>query len=176
MDSKPENPPKLHRKNLRLKGYDYSSAGGYFVTICVKNHEKIFGVIHEDDDQKIVMILNDFGRVVQKVWISLPEHNSCIELNAFQIMPNHVHGIIIIHEYERGKKIKSKPNLSGIIRQFKSFSAIKINTLRGTTGTSLWQRNYYDRVIRDEDELCRFRNYIIDNPRRWAEDPESRNE
>ncbi|MBN1541561.1 transposase [candidate division KSB1 bacterium] len=173
-----------HRRSIRLKGYDYSQAGAYFVTICTHNHECIFGeIIHGQ------MALNDAGRVVQTVWVDLPNHYPNIELDEYVVMPNHVHGIIVIvvgpdfkpaHVVGAGFKpaptttrpdFKPAPTtrhgLPEIVRACKTFSARRINQMRGMPGAKLWQRNYYEHIIRNENELNRIRKYIINNPMKW---------
>ncbi len=155
---------KPRRKSIRLQEYDYSQPGVYFVTICTQNRECLFGNI---GDEK--MILNEYGRIVLSCWNDLPNHYSHVRLDAFQIMPNHGHGIIFIV----GAGLKPAPTptkrhgLPEIVRAFKTFSARRINESRRTPGESIWQRNYYDRIIRDEDELNRIREYIIYNPLKW---------
>ncbi|MFP4460051.1 MAG: transposase [Candidatus Zixiibacteriota bacterium] len=108
-------------------------------------------------------ILNGYGEIVDFTWYDLPHHNENIELDEFIIMPNHIHGIIRI------KKNCPKP-LSEIVRQFKTFSAKRINKKRKMIGVSVWQRNYYERIIRNQKELDKFRKYIKNNPINWTED------
>jgi len=155
---------KRQRKSIRLKDYVYSQAGAYFVTSCVKEKECLFGQIVDEN-----MILNEYGRIVLSCWNDLPNHYSHVRLDAFQIMPNHAHGIIFIV----GAGLKPAPTptkrhgLPEIVRAFKTFSARRINESRRTPGESIWQRNYYDRIIRDDNELNRIREYIICNALKW---------
>jgi REP element-mobilizing transposase RayT len=170
------DPDLHHRRSLRLKGYDYSQAGAYFVTICTQNRECTFGGV--DDGE---LRLNDAGRVVWSVWDELPPRFPGLELDAFVVMPNHVHGIIVIVgaglalPCQKGAGYMGKgaasgaPTVEGAIRAFKSLPAVHVNRLTKRTGP-LWQRNYYDHIIRDEDNLNSIRQYILDNPARWAED------
>ncbi len=163
-----------------------SQAGAYFITACVKDRESLFGHINEN------MILNGCGKIVLSCWNDLPNHYSNIRLDAFQIMPNHVHGIIFIEEsiepVGAGFKPAStgKPTIKGhglpeIVRAFKTFSARRINESRRTPGVSIWQRNYAacpersrrERVIRDEDELNHIREYVIYNPVKWDGDEDN---
>src|SRR4030042_7139704 len=147
--------PDIHRRrSIRLKHYDYSSAGAYFVTIGTKNRECLFG---EVSDGQIVLI--DAGRVADKCWYDIAAHFSHVELDACIIMPNHVHGIITIvgaglalPKSNQGAA-SSAPTLGDIIRVFKSISSIKVNGILGRTGISLWQRNYYEHIIRNDVEL-----------------------
>jgi len=164
------------RKSIRLKEYDYSQAGGYFVTICTQNRECLFGHINNE-----IMILNEYGRIVLSCWNDLPNHYSHVRLDAFQIMPNHVHGIIFIEKSAEpvGAGFKPAPTstkrhgLPEIVRAFKTFSARRINESRRTPGEPIWQRNYFDRIIRDENELNRILEYIIYNPLKWEEDKDN---
>jgi len=121
--------------------------------------------------------LNDLGKIVDKCWDDLPNHYPHIELDTFVIMPNHIHGIIMLHD-DVGAGLKPAPTrkrhgLPEIVRAFKTFSSRHINQIRDTTGTPVWQRNYYEHVIRDETSLNDIRQYIIDNPLRWENDEEN---
>ena len=177
---------KHNRHSIRLKGYDYSSAGMYFVTICIQGRECVLGDVK---DGKI--ILSDYGRIVKKCWNDLPHHYPHIQLDVFIVMPNHVHGIIWIMGNvgaglqpalirPDGTGLKPAPTktsqkitrhgLPEIIRAFKTFSARKINQIRNRSGTKFWQRNYYEHIIRDEKELNAIREYIVGNPLNWEND------
>ena len=169
----PYNPDKHHRRSIRLRGYDYSQSGAYYITTCTHNRRCLFGKIADGE-----MRLNDVGQLVQRVWDGLPEHYPHVELDAFVMMPNHVHGIVVL----TGTGLKPTPTaatrpmrqgLPEIIRAFKTFSARRINDFRHTPGTPVWQRNYYEHIIRNEDALNRIRQYIADNPDNWAEDREN---
>jgi putative transposase len=154
----PYDPNKHHRRSIRLQGYDYTQAGAYFVTICAFQRECVFGAVIDG-----VMVLNDEGAVVQLCWDDLPNHYSHVQLDAFTVMPNHVHGIIVL-------TATSSHPLPEIVRAFKSFAAQEANQLRGVTGIPVWQRGYYEHIIRHEDELRAIRKYILYNPLKWAED------
>ena len=166
------------RRSIRLQGYDYSSAGAYFVTICAHDHETPFGQITNDE-----MILSKAGRIVLACWQELPTHYGHVELDAFVVMPNHVHSIIVLgdddwrdRETEASRKpasTKGRQPLSEVVRAFKTFSAKKINELSGVTGIPVWQRNYYEHIIRNDRELQAIRQYILDNPAKWALDREN---
>jgi REP element-mobilizing transposase RayT len=162
------------RKPLRLKEYNYSLEGSYFVTICTKDREDLFGQIVCG-----ALSLNKYGKIVQSCWNELPNHYSNILLDEFVIMPNHVHGIIIIIDDVVGAGLRPAPTrdkrypLSEIIRAFKSFSGRRINEMRRTPGLSVWQRNYYDHIIRNEKSLYRIREYVRTNPERWTWDKEN---
>ncbi|ORJ59296.1 transposase [Geothermobacter hydrogeniphilus] len=173
------NPDIHHRRSIRLRGYDYSRPGAYFVTICAQNRECLFGDVVDG-----VMVLNDFGRVVKDCWHGLPTHYCHVALDESVIMPNHFHGIIILMPIDPipvGAGLKpartesartdiKRHGLSEIVRGFKTFSARYINEIRNAPGVKLWQRNYWERVVRDEDELNRIREYIRTNPVRWEMD------
>ncbi|WP_455638391.1 transposase [Parabacteroides sp.] len=161
--------PKIHhRHSIRLQGYDYSREGLYFVTICVQNRLNIFGEITNGE-----MKLNEKGKVVEKTWLDLPNHNPNIILDIFCIMPNHFHGIIeITGSVGAGSKpAQNSPNhsLSEILRQFKTFSSRRINQLSGKQG-SVWQRNYYEHIIRNDISYNNIYWYIMNNPEKWEED------
>ena len=158
-----------HRHSIRLKTFDYTQDGAYFITACTHERECLFGNIIDG-----TMTLNSPGQIVQDVWSELPRHYHHVGLDAFVIMPNHVHGIILFLSDPVGAGFKpalaTRSPLSEIVRAFKTFSSRRINTLRLTPGTAVWQRNYYEHVARDEDDLQRLRQYITDNPARWADD------
>jgi putative transposase len=204
------DPDHHHRRSIRLPDFDYRSPGAYFVTICVRGRECLFGqVINEK------MLSNEAGAMVVRVWNDLPAHYANVTLDAFVLMPNHIHGIIVLTDDGRsivsdrgcpilafglpvGAGFKPAPTynpdlgvgrLPGraglkpaptrphgfpeIVRGFKTFSARRINEARRTPSISVWQRNYYEYIVRNQAELRRVREYIDLNPRRWAEDPEN---
>ena len=176
------NPDIHHRRSIRLKEYDYSQNGAYFVTLCMFQRECLLGDMSVSSEL-YGMAINEFGRLVDLTWHDLPNHNKNIMLDQFVIMPNHVHGIVMIGNDQvnldngAGLEIRAgldpAPTLSEIIRQFKTFSAKRINQLRKNPGCPVWQRNYYERVIRNENELARAREYIVNNPMKWALDKEN---
>ena len=125
------------------------------------------------------MQLNEYGRIVEWTWRDLPNHGANVQLDAFVIMPNHVHGIIVITDVVVGGVVEagSEPApttkqhaLPEIVRQLKTFSARRINRQRGISGVSVWQRNYYEHIIRNAHEMQRIRAYIHNNPTKWALD------
>ena len=162
--------PRHHRRSTRLQGYDYSQAGAYFVTVCAKDRVCLFGDISDGR-----MRLNDWGRIVEVAWFDLPNHYANVGLGAFVVMPNHVHGIVIIvgAGLKPAPTEKPAPVLSEIVRGFKTFSARRINERRRTPGVPVWQRNYYEHIIRGEESLRRIEQYIVENPVRWALDREN---
>lgn len=168
------DPQKHHRRSIRLKGYDYTSEGAYYVTIVVQGRQCLFGEIIDRE-----MYLNEYGRLVQKWWNDIPIHFPNVRAGAFITMPNHVHGIIFITNKRRGEvhspqnPPQRKPSLGQIIAYFKYQSTKEINAINHTgVITKLWQRNYYEHIIRNERELQQKTDYILDNPSRWEEDQE----
>ncbi len=170
------DPHKHHRRSIRLKGYDYSSEGAYFVTICVKGGESVLGEVVGGE-----MVLNEYGRIVEACWQDLVNHYDHVVLDAFVIMPNHIHFIVILIDAtvgagRVGAGLRPAPTgdkqhgLPEIVRAIKSFSARRINELRDATGSSFWQRNYYEHIIRNERALNAIREYIHNNPANWLQD------
>jgi putative transposase len=173
------------RRPQRLKNYNYSRAGGYFITICTARRMCLFGDIRNEE-----IYLNKFGEIVQICWRDLRRHYSHITFDAFVIMPNHVHGIIMVdelagsgsrifsaavHENAGGETppLRKPATLSQIIGYFKYQSSKQINGLRNMPRIPVWQRSFYDHVIRDEASLNRIREYIATNPLRWCLDREN---
>lgn len=171
---------KIYRGTIRLKGYDYSQSGMYFITVCTENRENLFGNIVNGKT-----ILNNIGNMIEKLWNKIPERFNMVELGAFQIMPNHLHGVInivptvgatlvVAHSSRAG--IKPAPTTIGdIIGAFKSLTTHEYITGVKYNGwkpfdTRLWQRNYYEHIIRTETDLNKIREYIINNPLMWDRD------
>ncbi len=165
-----------HRRSLRLQGYDYTQEGAYFVTVCLRDRACLFGDISDGK-----MILNDAGLIAEKHWHDIPAHFPHIELDEFVIMPNHIHGIILINcrgtacraptTEQFGKPVAG--SLPTIIRSFKSAVTKRFNSSYNGSGYRIWQRNYYEHIIRDDASLNLIRQYIMENPSRWAEDEEN---
>lgn len=244
------DPDRHHRRSIRLKGYDYAEAGAYFVTICTKGRVCLFGEIVNGDMQ-----LNEFGKIVMATWADLPAHYAGVELDAFVVMPNHVHGIVVLtsgglprtdvdpgpmgagfkpapthpadtppadrpaghpvdtrpadhptrHPLPHGNPdpdpvgaglkpalarpahsphpatprdpgpaaVSKRHGLPEVVRGFKTFTARRINERRGSPGIAVWQRTYFEHVIRDQRSLDRIRRYIVENPMRWDLDSEN---
>lgn len=174
------------RRSLRLNGYDYSRPGAYFVTISTFKGRNLFGEIHNRE-----MFLNDAGRIVERTWLEIPDHFLIADLDSFIVMPNHIHGILVLIDVGRGRARSTciclqvcripterfgKPvpgSLPTIIRPFKSAATKRINDLRGIKRMVVWQRNYYEHVIRGNRSLNRIGKFIRENPIRWADDPEN---
>jgi len=204
------DPNKHHRRSIRLKGYDYTQAGVYFVTIVTQNRACLFGDIVAGEVR-----LNAFGQAVAETWLWLATQYGYVELDEWVVMPNHLHGIVVITETGDGcptdgggvgggsrtaptvigatgggggvrggsrtaptviastaPMVKRKP-LGRLIGAFKTVSTKRINEYRGTPGVVVWQRNYYEHIIRDERSLNRIREYIAANPLRWHLDREN---
>ena len=155
------DPQTHHRRSIRLPGYDYSQPGAHFVTICTY-------------DRELSLQADEVKEAVRSVWLGLPARFPRVVLDEFVIMPNHLHGIVILAPTPASKDATSSaPTLGTIIRAFKSISAIQSNRMLNRSGLPFWQRNYYEHLIRDEEELNIIRRYICDNPRNWLEDPDN---
>jgi len=181
------DPDKYHRRSVRLKGYDYSQPGAYFVTICTRARECLFGHVVNGE-----MRLNPLGKMAAACWQAIPHHFPRVVLDEAIVMPNHIHGIIVIqgrgeasavplHVSKEQPKSDASPlqrcpngtqpgSLSATVQNFKSISTRKMNAARGMLGMPLWQRGFYEHVIRNEEELRAIREYILCNPARWNED------
>lgn len=188
------NPERHHRRSIRLKNYDYAEAGAYFVTICIEQRECLLGEVIDGQ-----MLVSEWGQIAGEIWEQIAEHWPMVDLDAFVIMPNHLHGIVIIRDEseilqgvaeeeggggeEGGAAIEGggtpplqgrpKPTLGSVIAYWKYQTSKRINTERQTPGARLWQRNYYDRIIRSAQMLDKARNYIAHNPGRWSEDADN---
>ena len=165
--------PNFQRRSIRLQGFDYSSSGAYFITICTQQRECFLSKIVDQEAE-----LSNGGKIVQEVWDKLPLHYTNIELDAFVVMPNHVHGVILLGDtvgagLRPALAAEKRSSLSKIIGSFKSFSARGINEQRSTPGVPVWQRNYYEHIIRNETSLNAIRQYILSNPAQWAFDKDN---
>ena len=170
------NKHEHNRLSIRLKNYDYSKSGLYFVTICTENRECLLGdiVVGVGRDRPVLMILNQYGKIIENVWGSLPDHHP-VELDAFQIMPNHVHFILHIVSGARpmitGASRRAPTGTLGfVVGMFKTECTKQINKLQNTPGQKIFQRNYYEHIIRTENDLNKIREYIINNPLMWKND------
>ena len=171
--------PYYHRHSIRLPGHDYSQEGAYYITICTYNRQNLFGEIVNNE-----MILNEYGEIVQYEWYYSVHIRNEIELfeNEFIVMPNHIHGIVRIIDnvgatgwsplqQQLGRPHGPlKKSLSSFVAGFKSSVTKQINQIRQTPGIPVWQRNYYEHIIRDTDDLSRIHYYISDNPKNWNND------
>jgi REP element-mobilizing transposase RayT len=171
---------KCQRRSIRLKGYDYGQAGAYFITVCTRGREYLFGEVVDGE-----MKVNEMGKIVRDEWLRTGELRSNFELDAFVIMPNHFHGIIVLQSDCKGvlqyaptdndrstknqtPKLRSPSQTVGtIVRGFKSASTKRVNALRNMPGLPVWQRNYYEHIIRNEESMNLIREYIVNNPLQW---------
>lgn len=165
-------PPKKQHHSIRLKGYDYRQPCAYFVTICTRRWQHLFGEIFNGQ-----MIRNAIGKIVAAEWQRTAEIRTYVHLDEYVVMPNHLHGIVMITESGRGTASRAltteqfgQPvpgSLPTIIRAFKSATTKRVNRLRRTPGHPVWQRNYFEHVIRTDHALNRIRTYIPHNSARW---------
>ena len=165
------------RRSIRLPDYDYSEPGAYFVTICTYQRKPLFGRVMDGK-----MRLNAVGRVAESGWLRTPHIRLEIGLDEFVLMPNHLHGIVVIvddravdevaHVGAHGRAPLQRParSLGSLIAGYKTASAKVINRVRGTVGAPVWQRNYYEHIVRNERERDRIREYIQNNPFNWDQD------
>lgn len=188
------NPHSHHRRSIRIKEYDYTSPGAYFVTLVTYQRDCLFGEIR---DAK--MALNDLGSIADECWRAIPDHFPFVELGAYVIMPNHVHGIIVIRESvgarhaddtimgatrrgtisvgarhaspQQPPRGPAPRSLGAIVGSYKSAVTRRIG--REHNATAIWQRNYYEHIIRNDKDLQRITDYIEMNPLRWNEDDEN---
>ena len=156
------------RKSNRLRVYDYSLPGYYFVTICTNDMQELFGSVRDGK-----MMMNDNGILVYQNLIKIAEFYSEIELDEFVVMPNHIHAVIIINvgdaKFASPTSVnndRTKMTLSKVIQQFKRACSLSLRSIDSSI-QNLWQRSFYDRIIRNEKELYSIRKYIQENPLRW---------
>jgi len=191
------DPERHHRRSIRLQDWDYAGEGAYFVTICTHERLCLFG---EAVDGEIR--LNEYGQIARACWEEIPLHFSHAQSDVFVVMPNHVHGIIILatpvgarhavplqghavplqwhavplqnavplHGQNGGFGKPVPGSIPTIIRSFKSAVTKRVNALRDVPGVPVWQRNYYEHIIRNERELTRISEYIMGNPANWETD------
>jgi putative transposase len=174
--------PQIHRRrSIRLKGYDYALAGAYFITLCTYHHENLFGEIAGGK-----MHLNELGQILQEEWEKSAEIRAEIELDEWVIMPNHFHGIVFIHDMgDSGRGDRpvactgmdanvatgpARKSIGALMSGFKSAATIQINIHRRTPRVPVWQRNYWETIIRDEQSYHAIMAYIRDNPFNWESD------
>ena len=168
------------RRSLRLVGFDYSQPANYFVTICTQGKKCLFGYVSGTE-----MCLNSAGGAVRNTWFELPMRFPSVVPIELVVMPNHLHGILGLRRpvlpTKRGAASSAPtdenrspyPTLGKVMRAFKSISAIEINRILDSRGEAVWQRNYYEHIIRNLDEFQRTRKYILANPSHWHDDPEN---
>ncbi|MEP7286896.1 MAG: hypothetical protein ABI947_14155 [Chloroflexota bacterium] len=165
-------PPQ--RRSPRLKNYDYTQAGAYFVTICAHQRQPLFGYVTDADE----MIRSVEGQMAHDYWHTIPDHFPMVELDGFVVMPNHIHGILVLGEtappQHRGQPIESfgTPVLRSLSTVIRSYKSIVTRTSRAITGSEgiVWQGRFHDHIIRHEDDLHRIQQYVANNPARWHDD------
>ena len=183
------DPEKHHRRSIRLKDYDYSQVGAYFVTICTHDKKCLLGDVVDG-----VVELSPIGKTALKFWLEIPKHSENVRLDEFTVMPNHIHGIVTIQNIgiqgdnaapRRGVLLNApntsrnyysqisprKNTLSVVVRTYKS--ALTRWCRHNNYAYFRWQRNYYEHVIRDEEDLNQIREYIINNPLKWDLDKDN---
>jgi REP element-mobilizing transposase RayT len=161
------------RRSIHLAGYDYSSAGVYFVTICAFRRAMLFGEI-----RGAKMISNVLGGIIEATWSDLPNRLPSVALDAFAIMPNHLHGIVVLHRKKRAETSSApttdKPSvtLARVIQTFKSIARLRVKQQSGRA-VPLWQRGYFEHIVRSGKALRAIQRYIWENPARWRFDREN---
>jgi len=168
------DPAVHHRRSIRLRGYDYSQPGAYFVTLCTHKRKRLFGEILNGE-----MKLNNRGWKVVNHWEWLAKRYDYVSLDEFIVMPNHLHGIVVLTKVDDASKVsgqeqsqpthKRKP-LGRLIGAFKTASTNQINRSSTIIGSKLWQRGFWEHIIRNEQELNLIRAYIRNNPAQWGLD------
>jgi putative transposase len=168
-----------HRRSIRLPGYDYAGTGAYFITICTHQRECLLGDVVDGEVR-----LSEFGSLVREEWLHSSEIRNEIELDAFTRMPNHIHGIVVIQRPVSSSAMgfvgahgcapihRPPRSLGSFIAGFKATSTRSVNRLRQSPGVLLWQRNYYEHIIRNDEEWDSLREYTENNPRNWEQDAE----
>ena len=180
------DPDIHHRRSIRLRNYDYRNSGAYFVTICTFQRECLFGVVMDGE-----MRMNESGMLAHACWQGIPEHFPEVELDVYVIMPNHIHGILVMHDRSRARHtlpdslVLTRNNVNqarathasplrrsvgAIVGSFKSAVTKQMNEGRDNPGSTVWQRNFYEHIIRNDEELAKSRRYITENPSKWRMD------
>ena len=171
-----------NRRSIRLSGHSYSQDGAYFVTVVTRERMTLFGDVIDGD-----MRLNDTGRMISQLWEWLETRYPYVRLDEYVVMPNHLHGVIVLGDLDAGGSrtaptgvvngnrvdtARRKP-LGRLVGAFKTVTTKQANLAKGTPGQVLWQRNFYERIIRSDQEWNRIREYIANNPLKWEEDSEN---
>lgn len=156
------------RCSIRIRGYDYTTHAAYFITLCTHKRAPLFGTITHN-----LVQLSPVGKLIQKLWLATPKMRPGVILDAFVTMPDHFHAIVILPEskaHRSGPYVLVRPprSLGSLVAGYKSNCTSRVSVLLGTKGFKVWQRNYYERVIRDERALQQLRQYIAENPVRWT--------
>jgi putative transposase len=166
-----------HRRSIRLTGRDYSWPGTYFVTICTAERKRILGRIEDG-----TMPENVLGRLVRTHWMAIPREFASVELDAFTVMPNHVHGLIHLHRRVTVNEPQYKPaqfakpdtaSITWIVRAFKARVTREARQVLRRPELTVWQRNYFERIVRTGQEYKEVYRYIFENPKNWDQDEEN---
>ncbi len=164
-----------HRRSIRLPFYDYGQNGAYFVTVCAAKRRCVFGAV--DSDQ---VRLSTLGRIVAEEWLRTPDIRTGVAIDVIVVMPNHTHAVVVLmnensqpEEDSPGSFASPRRTLGSIVRGFKASVTTRWNTYCGSPGSRIWQRGYYEHVIRNDESLAEIREYIQGNPVRWMEDEEN---
>lgn len=174
----------LHRRSTRLAGYDYSSPGAYFITLVTYQRACLFGQVWDGE-----LKCSRAGYIIAEYWQAIPDHFPYVELGALVVMPNHMHGILIINDEPCRGDVSSpdinntgggtpplpyqRPTLGQVVAYYKYQTTKQVNIIRDAMGTPVWQRNYYDHILRNEIEHSHIVNYIESNIFKWEEDEEN---
>lgn len=157
------------RKNIRLRDYDYSSAGYYFITICTKDGKSVLGTMNASIDAGVVGThsvrpkLFDIGEIAMTAIENIPQIYELISIDNYVIMPNHIHMILVIHSNHESGRTLCAPTVSRVIKQMKEYVTKQI-------GYSIWQKSFYEHIIRNENDYKRIWQYINENPTKWQDD------
>lgn len=177
------DPERHHRQTIRLREYDYRLAGAYFITICTHERAMLFGDIISTE-----ICLNALGHIVLDAWMETALIRPGVLLDEFIVMPNHFHAIVFLPDASESAAVgahsrapvgqgsilwRAPKSLGSLVAGLKSTATKQINTLRATPGAPIWQRNYYEHIIRDDEALRRIREYIANNPALWESDTEN---
>lgn len=172
--------PRKHRRSIRLKAHDYSG-GVFFITLCIEQRACVLGEVVDGQ-----MMLSEVGQIAQECWDAIPDHFEHAICDAFVVMPNHVHAILALQRFNTDSTNNStqpetrlkligatKGSLGSVVGSYKAAVSKRVNNLWVTPGAKFWQRNYHERIIRNDNELQSYRDYIAQNPARWHEDQEN---
>ena len=169
------DPDTDRRRSVRLPGHDYIGPGGYFITICTDRRRPLFGEVAAGE-----MRLSALGAIVREEWLRTPSVRPGVEVGTWAVMPNHIHGIVVrpgdpaaeaaVRAHSCAPLHRRPRSLASFVAQFKATAARRINALRGTPGALVWQRNYYEHVIRNGPAWMAITAYIEENPALWPYD------
>ncbi len=163
------------RRSIRLPWHDYAAPCAYFVTICARHHACLFGTVVDGR-----LVPSEIGRIVSETWRELPRHHPRVALDTFALMPNHVHAVLLLRRGSAAvpavptrRRTLASGSLGAIIGAFKAAVTRRVRLLSGSPGAAVWQRNYFEHIIRNQEDLDEIRVYIAINPRCWDVDAEN---